>query len=72
MSRSDLAGRVAIVTGGARGLGLAIAQRLSVGGARVALWDTDAAVLAMAAAKLDFFSSRTNSGWPSGRSRRKR
>lgn len=52
MSRSELAGRVAIVTGGARGLGLAIAQRLSEGGARVAVWDSDATALALAAAKL--------------------
>ena len=52
MSRSELAGRVAIVTGGARGLGLAIAQRLSEGGARVAVWDSDTTALALAAAKL--------------------
>lgn len=49
MSRDNLAGRVAIVTGGARGLGLAIAQRLIAGGARVALWDMDGAALAAAA-----------------------
>lgn len=35
------AGRMAVVTGGARGLGLAIAKRLAAGGARVAIWDTD-------------------------------
>jgi 3-oxoacyl-[acyl-carrier protein] reductase len=46
---TDLTGRVAIITGGARGLGLAIARRLAAGGARVALWDTDAAALAHAA-----------------------
>ncbi len=33
--------RVAIVTGGARGLGLAIAQRMSREGVRCALWDVD-------------------------------
>ncbi len=46
---TDLTGRVAIITGGARGLGLAIARRLAAGGARVALWDRDAAALANAA-----------------------
>lgn len=34
-------GRIAIVTGGARGLGLAIAQRMSRDGVRCALWDVD-------------------------------
>ena len=33
--------RVAIVTGGARGLGLAIARRMSRDGVRCALWDVD-------------------------------
>ncbi|MEI6162115.1 MAG: SDR family NAD(P)-dependent oxidoreductase, partial [Roseococcus sp.] len=49
MTATDLTGRVAIITGGARGLGLAIAERLAAGGARVALWDADAAALARAA-----------------------
>jgi 2-dehydro-3-deoxy-L-rhamnonate dehydrogenase (NAD+) len=52
MTATDLTGRVAIITGGARGLGLAIAERLAAGGARIALWDSDAAALADAAAKL--------------------
>jgi NAD(P)-dependent dehydrogenase (short-subunit alcohol dehydrogenase family) len=33
--------RVAIVTGGARGLGLAIGQRMSRDGVRCAVWDLD-------------------------------
>jgi len=33
--------RTAIVTGGARGIGLACAARIAVGGGRVALWDRD-------------------------------
>jgi 2-dehydro-3-deoxy-L-rhamnonate dehydrogenase (NAD+) len=43
MNRIDLEGRVAIVTGGARGIGRAIADRLSASGARVAIWDIDGA-----------------------------
>ena len=34
-------GRTAIITGGARGIGLAVARRLAAEGARVALWDRD-------------------------------
>jgi 3-oxoacyl-[acyl-carrier protein] reductase len=44
----DLADRTAIVTGAARGIGLAIAERLLACGASVALWDRDAAALAIA------------------------
>src|SRR6476661_2860086 len=33
--------RTAIVTGGARGIGLACAARIAAGGGRVALWDRD-------------------------------
>ena len=43
-----LDGRTAIVTGGARGIGLAVARRLAGAGASVALWDRDAAALAEA------------------------
>jgi NAD(P)-dependent dehydrogenase (short-subunit alcohol dehydrogenase family) len=39
----SLAGRVAAVTGGARGLGLAMARALRGAGARVALVDLDGA-----------------------------
>lgn len=45
MNQIDLAGQVAVVTGGAQGLGLAIARRLLGSGARVSLWDRDAAQL---------------------------
>lgn len=45
MNRLDLSGRVAVVTGGARGIGWAITQRLLASGARVSVWDTDAAAL---------------------------
>ncbi|MCK8785013.1 SDR family oxidoreductase [Roseomonas sp. NAR14] len=53
MNRLDLNGRVAVVTGGARGIGLAIAQRLAASGARVALWDMDGDEAGRAAATLD-------------------
>jgi 3-oxoacyl-[acyl-carrier protein] reductase len=41
MNTLDLKNRTAIVTGGAAGIGFAIAQRLAVSGARVSLWDRD-------------------------------
>lgn len=52
MSQIDLHGRVAIITGGARGIGYATAQRMLASGAQVCLWDIDAARLAEAAAEL--------------------
>ena len=50
MNRLDLQARNAIVTGGAAGIGLAIAQRLAASGARVSLWDRDEGALAKARA----------------------
>lgn len=41
MNQIDLQGRFAVVTGGASGIGAAIATRLAASGARVALWDLD-------------------------------
>ncbi len=52
MNQIDLNGRVAVVTGGARGIGLAVAQRAAASGAALALWDVDAARLEQAAAAL--------------------
>ena len=49
MNQLDLKGRNAVVTGGAAGIGFAIASRLAASGARSALWDRDAAALAAAA-----------------------
>jgi len=37
----DLKGRVAVVTGGAQGIGRAIVARLLTSGAAVAVWDRD-------------------------------
>ena len=52
MNAYDLEGRVAVVTGGAQGIGLAVARRLSASGATVALWDLDGALAAESAAGL--------------------
>jgi len=52
MNQIDLKGRTAIVTGGARGIGYAAAQRLLASGASVALWDVDASALKEAVASL--------------------
>ena len=52
MNQLDLKGRNGIVTGGARGIGFAIATRLLQSGARVSLWDRDAEALREARTKL--------------------
>jgi 3-oxoacyl-[acyl-carrier protein] reductase len=41
MNQLDFAGRTAIVTGGAQGIGAAIVERLRASGARVQLWDLE-------------------------------
>lgn len=56
-----LAGRTIIVTGAARGIGLAIAQRLLADGAQVMLTDVDHQALHIAATQLDDSSCRVRS-----------
>jgi 3-oxoacyl-[acyl-carrier protein] reductase len=48
----DFRGRSAVITGGASGIGFAVARRLAASGATVALWDRDEAALAAAKAAL--------------------
>ena len=52
MNQLDLKGRVAIVTGGAQGIGLATARRMLASGAQLLLWDMDRDRLAQAVAEL--------------------
>ena len=67
MNQIDLKGRVAVITGGARGIGFACAQRFIDSGARVALWDLDgdaitAAVASLGAAARGFVVDVANEG----------
>ncbi|HTR09488.1 MAG TPA: SDR family NAD(P)-dependent oxidoreductase [Paraburkholderia sp.] len=57
MNQLDLKNRVMVVTGGARGLGYAVAQRALRSGAAVALWDIDAARLERSRAELSELGS---------------
>lgn len=52
MNQLDMNGRHAVITGGATGLGYAIAQRMLASGASVTLWDRDTQALAKACAEL--------------------
>ena len=45
MNQIDLKNRKAVITGGAQGIGLAIAERLLDSGASVSLWDCDESLL---------------------------
>ncbi len=52
MNQIDLNGRLAVVTGGAQGIGYAIAKRFIASGARVVLWDRDGDAAGRAAESL--------------------
>ena len=52
MGKGSMAGRQAIVTGAAQGIGRAIAERLLSAGARVCLWDADGTLVAEVAREL--------------------
>ena len=52
MNQLDLQGRHAVITGGAVGLGFAIAQRMLASGAQVTLWDRNAQALEDARSRL--------------------
>lgn len=49
---SDFSGQVAVVTGGAQGIGGAVADALRAGGARLAIWDMDGGLAAQKAKSL--------------------
>jgi len=52
LNQIDLKGRIAVVTGGAQGIGFAVAERFVASGAKVMLWDVDAPLLAQAQTRL--------------------
>jgi 3-oxoacyl-[acyl-carrier protein] reductase len=52
MNQIDLNDRCAVVTGGAQGIGEAVAARFVASGAKVSLWDRDAKLLELARAQL--------------------
>lgn len=51
-NKIDMTGQVAAITGGAQGIGYAVAARMLASGAKVALWDRDAALNAKSAQAL--------------------
>jgi 2-dehydro-3-deoxy-L-rhamnonate dehydrogenase (NAD+) len=62
MNQLDLNGRNAVVTGGASGLGFAIAERLALSGAKVVIWDINDEAARAAAKKLGGFAIAADVG----------
>lgn len=52
MNQIDLNGRRAVITGGAQGIGRAIAERFLASGAKVSLWDRDRSLVLATAGEL--------------------
>lgn len=52
-TRYNFTDRVAVVTGGAQGIGLAVVRRLLAAGARVSIWDMDAPEMGHAVSALE-------------------
>jgi 3-oxoacyl-[acyl-carrier protein] reductase len=52
VNRIDLTDRIAVITGGAQGIGFAIAERLLASGAQVAIWDVNREGMERAKAEL--------------------
>ena len=60
MGRFD--GRVAVITGAARGIGFGIAQRFAAEGASIAVLDLDEASARVAAGRLDLADGARSAG----------
>jgi 2-dehydro-3-deoxy-L-rhamnonate dehydrogenase (NAD+) len=57
VNQVDLKGRVAVITGGAQGIGYAVAERFIASGAKAVLWDIDETLLAKAQTALGVAAS---------------
>lgn len=53
MNSYDFNGRIAIITGGGQGIGLTVAERILASGGKVSIWDRDAKLLDVLAARFD-------------------
>jgi 2-dehydro-3-deoxy-L-rhamnonate dehydrogenase (NAD+) len=60
MNALDLKGRIAAITGGARGIGLAVAERVAASGGRPAIWDVDLEEGERVAARLGGVAARVD------------